>query len=49
MYINYLLDKDFLRENGVDIDEIKTMPYGSMFSFKDQDGNAYLIREDLVY
>ena len=37
-----------MKENGVDVDEIKTMPYGSMFSFKDQDGNAYLIREDLV-
>ena len=24
------------------------MPYGKMFSFKDQDGNDYLLREDKI-
>lgn len=33
-------------ENGVDVDEMQRMPYGTMFSFKDQDGNSYLLRED---
>lgn len=35
-----------LKSNGVEVEDIMKMPYGSMFSFKDQDGNAYLIRED---
>ena len=35
-----------LKENGVEVGELMKMPYGSMFSFKDQDGNEYLIRED---
>ncbi len=29
-------------ENG----QLGDMPYGKMFSFKDQDGNDYLLRED---
>ena len=35
-----------LKEKGVEVSEIMTMPYGKMFSFKDQDGNDYLVRED---
>lgn len=35
-----------MKLNGVIVDKIMTMPYGRMFSFKDQDGNDYLIRED---
>lgn len=35
-----------LKNNGVEVGEIMKMPYGSMFSFKDQDGNDYLVRED---
>lgn len=34
------------KNNGVEVGEIQKMPYGSMFSFKDQDGNMYLLRED---
>ena len=34
-----------LKEKGVEVSEIMTMPYGKMFSFKDQDGNDYLLRE----
>ena len=30
-----------LKEKGVEVSEIMTMPYGKMFSFKDQDGNDY--------
>lgn len=35
-----------LKGNHVEVGEIMKMPYGSMFSFKDQDGNEYLVRED---
>jgi lactoylglutathione lyase len=35
-----------MNENGVVVDELQKMPYGSMFTFKDQDGNNYLLRED---
>ena len=37
---------DQMKENGVEVCELQVMPYGKMFSFKDQDGNAYLLRED---
>lgn len=30
----------------VNVGELKIMPYGKMFSFKDQDNNEYLVRED---
>ncbi|NJA72241.1 VOC family protein, partial [Clostridioides difficile] len=30
----------------VEVGELMEMPYGRMFSFKDQDGNDYLVRED---
>lgn len=35
-----------MKLNGVEVGEIMNMPYGKMFSFKDQDENEYLIRED---
>ena len=37
---------DQMKENGLEVGELQVMPYGKMFSFKDQDGNAYLLRED---
>ncbi|WP_366924576.1 VOC family protein [Metallumcola ferriviriculae] len=35
-----------MKENEVEVGELMRMPYGKMFSFKDQDGNDYLLRED---
>lgn len=35
-----------MKTNEVEVGELQKMPYGSMFSFKDQDGNNYLVRED---
>lgn len=35
-----------MKQNGVVVEELQKMPFGSMFSFKDQDGNNYLLRED---
>ena len=35
-----------MKENLVEVGELKVMPYGKMFSFKDQDGNEYMLRED---
>lgn len=35
-----------MKQNGVEVEELLKMPYGSMFTFKDQDGNKYLVRED---
>jgi lactoylglutathione lyase len=35
-----------MKANGVVVGELMKMPYGSMFSFKDQDGNEYMLRED---
>lgn len=42
------IDKSYnqLKEKGVEVGELMKMPYGSMFSFKDQDGNDYMLRED---
>lgn len=36
-----------LKKNGVRVEEIMKMPYGSMFTFYDMDGNRFLLREDL--
>lgn len=33
-------------QNEVKVGELMKMPYGSMFTFNDQDGNEYLLRED---
>jgi predicted enzyme related to lactoylglutathione lyase len=35
-----------MKQNGVKVDDLMKMPYGSMFNFYDQDGNDYLLRED---
>lgn len=35
-----------IKENGVEVGELMSMPYGKMFSFKDQDKNDFLVRED---
>ena len=35
-----------MKTNEVEVGEIMKMPYGSMFKFKDMDGNKYLVRED---
>lgn len=35
-----------MKIKAVDVGELMTMPYGKMFSFKDQDGNEFLLRED---
>ncbi|MBD8070656.1 VOC family protein [Bacillus sp. PS06] len=35
-----------LVEKGVKVDEMLRMPFGTMFTFYDQDGNEYLLRED---
>ncbi|HEX3029287.1 MAG TPA: VOC family protein [Clostridia bacterium] len=35
-----------MKDNKVEVGELQAMPYGKMFTFKDQDGNEYLVRED---
>lgn len=35
-----------MKENGVKVEEMQRMPFGTMFSFYDQDGNDYILRED---
>ena len=35
-----------LKENGVVVGEFMDMPSGKMFTFKDPDGNSYIMRED---
>ena len=35
-----------IKEKGVEVSELMISPYGKMFTFKDQDGNEYLLRED---
>ncbi|GGI14060.1 VOC family protein [Gottfriedia solisilvae] len=35
-----------MQDNGVKVDEMLRMPFGTMFSFYDQDGNDYILRED---
>ena len=35
-----------MKENGVVVEDMLKMPFGTMFTFKDQDGNEYLLRED---
>ena len=33
-----------LKDKGVEVGELQKMPYGTMFDFKDNDGNSYMIR-----
>lgn len=35
-----------MKSKGVEVADIMRMPYGNMFSFKDNEGNTYLLRED---
>jgi len=35
-----------MKEKNVKVGEILRMPFGTMFTFYDQDGNEYLLRED---
>ncbi|WP_315078928.1 VOC family protein [uncultured Clostridium sp.] len=35
-----------MKDTGVELGKLIEMPYGKMFSFKDIDGNDYLVRED---
>lgn len=35
-----------MKENGVEVAEMQKLPFGTMFTFKDQDGNEYILRED---
>ena len=34
-----------LISKGVEVGEFQNLPYGKMFTFKDNDGNQYLIRD----
>jgi lactoylglutathione lyase len=35
-----------MKENGVKVDDMLRMAFGTMFTFRDEDGNEYLLRED---
>lgn len=35
-----------MNQNGVKVGDLQKMPFGSMFTFYDQDGNEYILRED---
>lgn len=35
-----------MQQNGVKVEQMLRLPYGNMFTFKDQDGNNYILRED---
>lgn len=35
-----------MKKNGVSVENILEMPFGTMFKFFDQDGNEYILRED---
>ena len=35
-----------MKQNGVEVEDLLKLPFGTMFNFKDQDGNTYLLRED---
>ena len=35
-----------MKQNGVKVEDLLKMPFGMMFTFHDQDGNEYLLRED---
>ena len=35
-----------MKQNGVEVEDMLRMPFGTMFTFKDQDGNDYILRED---
>lgn len=35
-----------MKQNGIKVDDLMKMPFGTMFTFYDQDGNDYILRED---
>lgn len=35
-----------MKNNGVEVGPMMQMPYGTMFTFKDTEGNPYMLRED---
>ncbi len=35
-----------MQDRGVEVGKLLKMPYGTMFSFKDHEGNEYILRED---
>lgn len=35
-----------MKQNGVEVEEMMRLPFGTMFTFKDQDGNPFMLRED---
>lgn len=35
-----------MEQNDVKVDKLLKMPFGTMFTFYDQDGNDYILRED---
>ena len=35
-----------MKSKGIEVSDIVTMPYARLFTFKDQDNNEYLLRED---
>ncbi len=35
-----------MKQNGVEVEDLLRLPFGTMFTFKDQDGNEYILRED---
>ena len=39
-------DYQEMKAKGISVGELMKLPYGQMFSFKDQDGNDYLLRDN---
>lgn len=37
---------DEMKKRFIEVGDLLNMPYGKMFTFKDQDNNEYLLRED---
>jgi len=35
-----------MQQKGVEVEKLLKMPFGTMFTFFDQDGNRYILRED---
>jgi lactoylglutathione lyase len=36
-----------MKQNEVEVEDMLRLPFGNMFTFRDQDGNDYLLREDI--
>lgn len=35
-----------MKQKGIEVEDLLKLPFGTMFTFKDQDGNEYMLRED---